>query len=94
MHLIWSKRAEKDLFIQIGYIAENSPQNAKNLLNEILDFSNDIVNQPYKYEIEPIYNNESVRRAVIYTYKLVYKVYKDKVRILRLFHTKQNPNKI
>ena len=65
MRIIWSKRAETDLFINIGYIAEKSPQNAKMILREIIDLSANLGNQPYRNEIEPIYNNEKIRRAVI-----------------------------
>ncbi len=94
MRIIWSKRAETDLYNHIGYIAERSKQNAKRVLKKILELSETLINQPYKYQKEEVYNDESVRRAVIYSYKVVYKIYDDEIRILRVFSTHQHPSKI
>jgi len=94
VHIIWSKRAETDLYLSIGHIAESSINNAKKILVDIIELSNSLGEFPYKYPREPYYHSESVRYAVIYSYKIVYKVCKDKIQILRLFHTKQNPRKI
>ncbi len=94
MRIIWSKRAETDLFLEIGHIAKDSPQNALKVLQEIQYFVNDFGAFPYKYVAEPYYNDKDVRRAVIYSFKIVYKVYPDKIRILRVFNANQKPNKI
>lgn len=94
MHLIWNKRAETDLWLHIGYIYEQSPQNAQKFLSEIETLVESLSNFPYKFPAEPIYNSENVRYAVIYSYKIIYHVDEDIIRILRIFHTKQNPKKV
>lgn len=94
MRIVWSRTAERDLFTIIGYINERSPQNAKKVLTKIKDFANTLNDFVYKYPKEPIYNKENVRYAVIYSYKVVYSIHTDKIKILRIFHTKQHPSKI
>jgi plasmid stabilization system protein ParE len=94
MRIIWSKIAERDLYIGIGYIAQDSREQALKVLSEVIALSKSLSQFPYKYPKEPLYNDESVRYTVIYSYKMVYKIYENKIRILRLFHTKQNPKKI
>jgi plasmid stabilization system protein ParE len=94
MRIIWSKKAETDLYLNIGYIAKNSPQNAVKILSDVIELSNSLAKFPYMHPEEPVYNSKNVRYAVIYSYKMIYKIHEDEIRILRLFHTKQNPNKI
>lgn len=90
----WTKRAEKDLFSNIGFISENSPQNAQKVAKEIIDFAETFKNFPYKYPKEKFYNRENIRFAMKYKFKIVYRVEEKQIIIMRLFHTKQNPNKI
>ncbi len=94
MRIIWSSRAETDLYNAISYIAEQSPQNAKQVSGRIKKLVKGLTNQPYKFQKDELYNNENVRRAVIYSYKIVYKIYNDKIVILRVFSTHQHPDKI
>jgi len=93
MHIIWNKRAEKDLYLSISYIAKESPKNAGKVLKKIIALSKGLALYPLKYPKDPIYNNERVRFAIIYSFKLIYKIESDKIRIPRLFHTKQHPSK-
>jgi plasmid stabilization system protein ParE len=90
----WTKRAEKDLFSNIAYIAEQSPKNAMKVANDILEFVETLKDYPYKYPKEKFYYRENIRFAIKYRFKIVYRVEKKSIIIMRLFHTKQNPNKI
>lgn len=68
MRTIWSKRANTDLYGNIGHIAKDCPQNAKIILKKILALGDSLKDFPYKFQKEPIYNDEKVRRAVIYSF--------------------------
>lgn len=94
MLTVWTKRAETDLFLNIGKIAENSPQNAKKVLVELYKLVEDFKNFPLKFPKEPIYNKENIRVAIKWSFKIVYRVEKEKIYILRVFHSKQHPKKI
>ena len=94
MPIIWTKRAETDLWLLIGFINKDSPENAKKVFNKIQSVIISIREFPLKHPKEPFYDKESVRFTVIYNYKIVFQVQKDSIRILRIFHTKQNPKKI
>ncbi|MRJ07673.1 type II toxin-antitoxin system RelE/ParE family toxin [Ornithobacterium rhinotracheale] len=94
MLTIWTKTAEKDLFNLIGYIHKDSPQNAQMVLNKIEALVDSLGQMPFKYPKELIYNDDSVRYAVLYSFKIIYKVGSGEIKILRIFHTAQNPKKI
>lgn len=94
MLIIWTKTAERDLFNIIGYIYEDSPKNAKMVLDKIEELADTLGDMPYKYPKEPIYNDEVVRYAVLYSYKIVYRIEQKQIKILRIFQTAQDPKKI
>ncbi len=52
MRIIWSSRAETDLYNHIGYIAQRSKQNAKQVLKNILELVEKLPNNPYKFQKE------------------------------------------
>lgn len=89
LKVIWSNRAKAQLKAIHDYIKykKKSPQGAKNVRNDILQASRNIVfeKQYQKDEIQPEY-----RRLVIRHYKLLYKEKDGKIVILRLFNTYQS----
>lgn len=93
MHIIWTKRAEKDLYLSIGHIAKESPQNASKVLKKIIALSETLSDFPLKYPKEPTYDQEKIRFVSVYNFKLIYIIEPKQIRILRLFHTKQHPSK-
>ncbi len=61
MRIIWYSKAEQDLNNNIAFIAQNSPENAINVLKEIILLTDSLLLFPYKYPKEPIYNVENIR---------------------------------
>jgi len=49
---------------------------------------------PTKHACEPYINQDNVRFAVKWSYKIVFEIREDTVRILSIFHTAQSPEKI
>ncbi len=94
MKILWHKKARLDLDLHIKYIAERSPQNAKIVLNELLDLVDSFVVFPYKYPKEPIYNQENIRFTVKWSYKIIYRVDEDNLYVLRIISTHQNPDTV
>jgi toxin ParE1/3/4 len=94
MEVLWRKKAFYELEAIYKYIKKESPQNPILVFNGIYDLAASLTDFPYKFPIDPFVNIEKVRFAVIWSFKIIYAVEKDKVVILRVFNTKQNPKKL
>jgi len=92
MQIIWYNKAEQDLSNNIAFIALNSPENAIKVLEEILSLVNSLSSFPYKYPKEPIYNVGNIRFVSKWSYKIIYRVDTERIYILRIFNTHQNPS--
>ncbi len=94
MKVLWSKKASNELESIYKYIKKDSSQNAILVFNEIYDLAISLSNFPFKFPKDPAINDEKVRFAVIWSYKIIYSVEKESVVILRVFNTKQNSDKL
>jgi plasmid stabilization system protein ParE len=94
MEVVWRKKAADELQEIYNFIKKESPQNAFLVFNSIYDIAISLTDFPFKYPKDTILNIEKVRFAVIWSFKIIYAVEKDKIVILRIFNTKQNPKKI
>lgn len=86
----WTNTAKKQLKAIYDYYKIKSPQGAKNVKNDILKASKEIVftKQYQKDEIEPDY-----WRIIVRHYKLVYTIEENSIYILRIFDTRRDPSK-
>jgi len=94
MNLIWTDRAINDLRLNISYIEKRSPLNAQKVLKTLTGLADNLKFFPYAYPVEPVYNRDNVRFIAKWNYKIVYRIDKDEIKILRVFNTRQNPNKV
>lgn len=94
MTISWHSKAVEDLNKNIAYIGSKSPQNALHVLKTLTELADSLVHIPTKYPVEPVYNSENVRFVTKWSFKIIYRVESDKIYILRIFNTNQNPNKI
>jgi len=94
MNLIWTNRALNDLRQNISYIEKHSPQNARKVLHSLIALAESLKIFPLAFPKEPVYNKENIRFVSKWNYKIVYKVNKNEIYILRIFNTRQSPEKI
>ena len=94
MEVRWRKKASGELEAIYQYIKKESPQNAILVFNSIYDLALSLPDFPYKFPMEPVINIEKVRYAVLWSFKIIYAVEKDRIVVLRVFNTKQNPKKL
>ena len=94
MKIIWYSKAEQDLSNNIAFIAQDNPENAIKVLEEIMLLTDSLLLFPFKYPKEPIYNVENIRFVSKWSYKIIYRVESDVIYVLRIFNTHQNPAKI
>ena len=94
MIINWHSKAVDDLNENIKYIAIGSPQNAVHVLKTITALCDSLGNMPYKYPKEPVYSSESVRFITKWSFKIIYRVEVERIYILRIFNTHQNPSNV
>lgn len=83
-----------DLQNAISFIPLKSPKNAEMLLEELVKLSETLSNMPFKFPKEPYYNKGNIRFVTKWSFKMIYQIEEEKIIVLRIFSTHQNPKKI
>jgi toxin ParE1/3/4 len=86
----WSKPAKLDLKQLHDYIARDSKFYAQKVSIEIVEKSERLNSFPKLGRIVPEIGDPNIRELLIYSYRLVYEVFPNKVEVLALFHSKRN----
>ena len=93
--LQWSLQSKADLKEIFNYTKDaESSERAKYVITEIRKTANEIVFFPTKHTIEPVIVDETVRYAVIWSWKILFTISEKHINIVRIFHTAQNPDKL
>ncbi|MFN0082455.1 MAG: type II toxin-antitoxin system RelE/ParE family toxin [Ferruginibacter sp.] len=89
----WNAPAKKQLRKIYDYIEEESPQNAKNVINKIIEKIETLDNNPERFGLDKykINNDGSYCYFEIYRYRVSFRIYKTYIRILRIRSTDQEP---
>lgn len=92
--IIWSPESEEDFSDILTYlISEWNLKIAENFIKDINYSVGNISRNPHLYSIA--FEPEKIRSCVISKHNtLFYTLIKDKITILRIFDTRQNPNKL
>ncbi|PRX52560.1 type II toxin-antitoxin system RelE/ParE family toxin [Salegentibacter salegens] len=91
--IIWSSTAKLELQKIHDYFKfeKKTPQGAKSIIQDILKATKEIT-FPAQYQIEE--TNPKYRRIVIRHYKIIYKEENNNILILRIFDSRQSPEKL
>ncbi len=95
--IIWTRRAFAQLEKAVTYIKEESSTHQATLvLDKMLDSISGLIEFPQRGAIEPLLRHKKTeyRYLVVFSYKVIYRVDKEKVVISRVFNTKQSPKKL
>jgi toxin ParE1/3/4 len=92
--IVWESRAEQELQDIYDYIFLNSPQNAENVITELVSIAESISNMPFKHPKEPYFNDENIRFVPKWSYKIIYFIGDIDITILSVFNTSQNSIRI
>ena len=95
--VVWTNRAFGQLERAIKYIKEEQGISyAETVLTKILKSSELLERTPKMGRVEPLleHKKSEYRFVVVWSYKIIYRVAKDKIVISRVFHTSRNPNKL
>ena len=91
--IIWSSTAKAELQKIHDHFKfeKKTPEVAKSIVRDILKATREIT-FPSQYQIEE--NNPKYRRIVIRNYKIIYKEENNNILILRIFDSRQSPEKL
>ncbi len=94
--IFWSRDAEENLKNIYEHIKEGSQKNADKVVAEIVELSKSLVFSPFRYEeCSELPTKTKIYRKLTYRpYKIIYRVKTNRVEILSVFHSSQNPKKI
>lgn len=86
----WSKPVKLDLKQIHDYIAKDSKFYAQKVSLEIVEKSEKLNSFPEVGRIVPEIDDPNIRELLIYSYRLIYEVFPNKVEVLALIHSKRN----
>ncbi len=86
----WTLPAKKDLRKIHDYIAEDSKFYAKRVVENIVEKTEQLTDQPESGRVVPELNDPGVRELIVYSYRLVYSVKDKQVEILAVIHGKRD----
>jgi len=93
--VFWTQEAINDLKLIYDYISgSESCQRALYVVTGIRKEANETAKFPTKHTKEPYINRENIRFAIKWSYKIVFEIKGNSIRILSIFHTAQSPEKL
>ncbi|MFT4682395.1 MAG: toxin ParE1/3/4 [Flavobacteriales bacterium] len=95
--VVWTKKAFSQLERAIEYIeTEQGNAYASIVLNRILKDTNLLKGNPRLGTKEPLLSHKTFeyRFLVVWSYKIIYRIDRDKVIVSRVFHTSRNPKSL
>lgn len=91
--VLWTHSAENDLKGIIEYIAESSPQNALDVLQQIRKKASDLDGFPERGRIVPELHDQGIfqyRKLIFKPWRLIYRILGNRVYVLSLIDSRQN----
>ncbi len=82
----WSPTAENDLNELIDYIAQDSPQYASLFYEQVREKVENLIEFPKLGREVPEFNELNIRELIIGNYRLVYRIFEEKIQIIRIIH--------
>ena len=95
--VVWTPRARADLKDIHDYIAEDSPINAKKVVNRILDKVEPLAELPTIGKIVPEVNDDLLREINVQSWRVIYHAHNNRqVSIVTVIHKRRHiePNDI
>ena len=84
--VVWAESAEKALDEILSYIALNSPEGARRVLSHVLDGAASLSTLSERGRIVPEIRDSALRELLIHDYRMLYRVYVDRVVIVAFVH--------
>ena len=95
MNVRWTERAYRDVVAIYDYIADRSETYAESVSARLLARPNQLTNFPNSGSIVPEYSRSDIRELFVHSFRLIYRIEGNEVRILTVIHgSRQLPPEI
>lgn len=84
--VIWTEQAREQLDEILAFLAEDSPEAASNVLDVILSVAESLAVLSKRGRVVPELGQPDTREVFVYSYRLMYDVSDEDVRILAVLH--------
>jgi plasmid stabilization system protein ParE len=82
----WTERASKDALLIYDYVADHSENYADSVYARILRRPNQLIHNPESGSIVPEFNRPDVRELLVHSFRLIYRLTDNEIRILTVIH--------
>jgi toxin ParE1/3/4 len=82
----WTERAANDAIAIYDYIADRSETYAESVYSRILAKPDQLTSHPESGSIVPEFNRVDIRELFVHSFRLIYRVVGNEVRILTVIH--------
>ena len=90
MKVRWTETAQGHLDAIHNYIAKDSPEYAKQMVNRLTPWSQQISEFPLSGRAVPEYELEKIREVIEGPYRIIYYIKSDQIDVLAVIHGAQN----
>ena len=92
MKVYWTNTAEGHLDAIFDYIAQNSKEYAKSMVDRITRRSQQIAEYPLSGRVVPEYDFNQIREVIEGSYRIIYHIKSDQIDVLAVIHGAMNIN--
>jgi toxin ParE1/3/4 len=89
MQVAWTRRSKYRLRQILERIAKDQPVNAVRFVGRLIDRGDSVEYQPYRGRIVPEYQDETIREVFEGDYRIIYKIWPERIDILTVRHIAQ-----
>ncbi|MDZ7758944.1 MAG: type II toxin-antitoxin system RelE/ParE family toxin [Desulfovermiculus sp.] len=87
MKVHWTKTAEEHLDAIYAYIALDSPEYARHMVDRLTRRSEQLAQFPLSGRKVPEYEQDKIREVIENPYRIIYYIKSDQIYILAIIHT-------
>ena len=84
--VVWSNESLDDIESIAEFISRDSIHHAQRVVGEIINIVETIQTQPEMGRVVPELNQTNIRETFIYSYRIIYEVDNNKLKILAVIH--------
>ena len=85
MKIIWTQEALDRLTATEDYISKDSPERASKFIDQLIELTFPLSDQPHLGRTVPEIANPNVRELIFKKYRIVYRLYEERIEILTVF---------
>ena len=84
--VIWTEYARDGLDEVLSYIAQDSPASARNVAEDVIEATSSLSTLTERGRVVPELQDPRIRELLVHSYRVMYEVRQEDVRILALVH--------